>query len=195
MISSNFYKLVEYCLLPKLIEHITISPMQFGYREGTSTLLATTLLKETLHPFKNEDSQVCASFVDLNKAFERVDHKIMIDILISKDVPMYIANIIETILNLTKVKIDFNGFSSTEWTISIGVRYGGVLFSFLFSAYIDHLLVDISMQPVGLRLGASRIGIQAYAVDMVLPSPYASSLQYQLDCLYRLYRLFLRKQN
>ena len=47
MISSNFFKLFEYCLLP-FIKELPICSAQFGYRSGASTVLATALLKETI---------------------------------------------------------------------------------------------------------------------------------------------------
>ena len=40
MISTNLYKLMEYCLLSQLQRKITLSHHQFAYRPNTSTLLA-----------------------------------------------------------------------------------------------------------------------------------------------------------
>ena len=40
MISSNFLKLFEYCLLPFIQRFATLSPMQFGYRSNTSYKLS-----------------------------------------------------------------------------------------------------------------------------------------------------------
>ena len=51
MNSFCFFKLFEYCLLPLLKKYTLISPLQFGYRHNTSTLLATTILKETVNTF------------------------------------------------------------------------------------------------------------------------------------------------
>ena len=47
MISSNFFKVFEYILLP-FIKQLPLSLSQFGYRSGSSTILATTLLKEAI---------------------------------------------------------------------------------------------------------------------------------------------------
>lgn len=47
MISCNFFKILEHCLLPD-IRNVSLSPCQFGYRPNTSTVLATALLKETI---------------------------------------------------------------------------------------------------------------------------------------------------
>ena len=44
MISSNFFKLIEYILLPVLNNYASLSPYQFGYRQNSSTIVATALL-------------------------------------------------------------------------------------------------------------------------------------------------------
>ena len=45
MISSIFFKLLEYCLVP-FIKCADLCPAQFGYRSKTSTTLAGTLLTD-----------------------------------------------------------------------------------------------------------------------------------------------------
>ena len=42
MISSNFFKIFEYLLLP-YIKELPLSSAQFGYRGGSSTVLANAL--------------------------------------------------------------------------------------------------------------------------------------------------------
>ena len=39
MISSNFFKLIEYILLPVLKNNASLSPYQFGYRQNNIILL------------------------------------------------------------------------------------------------------------------------------------------------------------
>ena len=41
MVSSNFLKILEYCLLPRIKNCISLCCHQFGYRKATSTLMAT----------------------------------------------------------------------------------------------------------------------------------------------------------
>ena len=62
MNSPCLFKMFEYCLLPVLQSHTSISPLQVGYRPNTSTALATTILKETVNKFLEEDSLVYACF-------------------------------------------------------------------------------------------------------------------------------------
>ena len=83
MISSNFLKLFEYCIFPPIKHSVRLSPHQFGYRKNTSTILTTALLKETVNNYLNDFNPVYSAFLDLSKAFERVDHDILIHKLLS----------------------------------------------------------------------------------------------------------------
>ena len=58
---------------------------------NTSTLLATTIFKEIVNTFLEDDSVVYACFLDLSKAFERIDHSILIRKLLRDKVPSYIV--------------------------------------------------------------------------------------------------------
>ena len=149
MNSPCLFKLFEYCLLPVLQSHTSISPLQFGYRPNTSTVLATTILKETVNKFLEEDSLVYACFLDLSKAFERVDHKILIEKLLNDNVPLYIINILRTLFKNTEVCVHFNGFFSSSWQIRQGVRHCGVLSAYLFTYYIDNILKCVLKKMLG----------------------------------------------
>ena len=59
--------------------------------------MATALLKETLNVYLEQDSAVYCSFLDLSKAFERVDHNILLQKLITAQVPDYIVNTLRSI--------------------------------------------------------------------------------------------------
>ena len=61
--SSCFFKVFEYCILPILKSYTQISPLQFGYRPNTSTILATTIFKEIVNTFLEDDSVVYACYI------------------------------------------------------------------------------------------------------------------------------------
>ena len=87
MISSNLFKLFEYCLLPIIKNYVNLSSFQFSYRENTSTLLATALHKECINKFRNNGSSVYVSYIDFSKAFDRVNHHILYEKLRNSNIP------------------------------------------------------------------------------------------------------------
>lgn len=181
MISTNFLKLFEYVVLPVIQNTIDLSVYQFGYRPETSTVLATTILKETIGKYSNEGSKIYSCFLDFSKAFERLNHKILLDKLFGRGIPEYMHNILKVFFNQSFASVSFNGKFSEPWNIKTGVRQGGILSSYMFSFYIDEMLSDIAELPHGCRIGINKSNIQAYADDIVIYSPTASGLQVMLD--------------
>ena len=159
MISSHFFKVFEYCLLPS-IKSLPLCPSQFGYRSGSSTVLANAILKETIERYFCAGSPVYSCFLDLSKAFERVNHEFFLQKLERKGCPSHTVNILRTIYRHTRVRVHVGGTFSDEWSTGRGVRQGGVTSAYLFNVYIDDILSNISSMNVGCRLGIKRVNVQ-----------------------------------
>ena len=175
MSSSYFFKVFEYSILPLLKNYTNIFPQQFGYRPNTSTLLATTILKDTVNNFLKKDNSVYACFLDLSKAFERVDHVLLINNLLRDKVPTFIVNILRTVFSDSEVCVHFNGSFSNSWQVRQGVRQGGILSTYLFTYYIDDILKRVFKEDIGCRVGINKLNILAYADDIFLISPSVNS--------------------
>ena len=181
MISSNFFKLIEYILLPVLKNYASLSPYQFGYRQNSSTIVATALLKETINKYVSGGSSVHTCFIDLSKAFERVNHTILINKLVLLGLPAYFTEILKSIFSGSSVSVHWQGVLSRQWNVCRGVRQGGVLSAYLFVLYFDDILKEISSMSCGCRLGLARVNAQAYADDVVILSPTLTGLQLIVD--------------
>jgi len=64
---------------------------------------------------------------------------------------------------------------SLPFTVSNGVKHGGVLSPILFCVYIDSLLHSLAESDVGCFPGRVFVGALVYADDIVLSSPTAST--------------------
>ena len=53
-------------------------PLQFGFRQNYSTTHALTNLTETIRKYLDEGKFACGIFVDLEKAFDKVEHNILL---------------------------------------------------------------------------------------------------------------------
>ena len=53
-------------------------PLQFGFRQNYSTTHALINLTETIRKYLHEGKFACGIFVDLQKAFDKVEHDILL---------------------------------------------------------------------------------------------------------------------
>ena len=88
-------------------------------------------------------------FLDMSKAFERVNHDLLLSKLANKELPTHFVRILKSVYAQTTVKVRVNESFSDSWRICRGVRQGGVTSAFLFNIYIDDILSSISNFKVG----------------------------------------------
>ena len=136
MISSVFFKLFEYCLLFKMKEFVELNDRQHGFREKYSTSTACFVLKETIFEYTRSNSNVYACFLDISKAFDSVNHEILMAKLLKLGIPYTYVNMIRYCYSKQYVKVRYQNNYSDEWLVCNGVRQGGVLSGFLFNIYI-----------------------------------------------------------
>jgi len=66
---------------------------------------------------------------------------------------------------------------SDSFSVSNGVRQGGILSPYLFNVYVDDLSETLNSQHVGLFAGKKLVNHVMYADDLVILSPSSSGLQ------------------
>ena len=137
MISSYFFKLIEYILLPVLKNYASLSPYQFGNRQNCSTIVTTAMLKETINKYVSGGSSVHTYFIDLSNAFERVN--ILINKFVLLGLPAYFIEVLKSIFSGSSVSVHWQGVLSRQWNVCRGVRQGGVLSAYLFVLFFDDI--------------------------------------------------------
>ena len=177
MLSSIFLKLFEYCLLGKISPYLSFNDRQHGFRPKYSTSTACLVLKETVLNYMHSGSSVYACFIDIRKAFDSVNHKILLEKLSHQKIPKVFVNLIKFWYSNQKVNVKFGHVMSKSFLICNGVRQGGVLSGLFFNLYIDSILNNISNMRSGCKLGITPANIIAYADDIVLLAPSAFSLR------------------
>ena len=73
MNSSIFLKMLEYCLLPTLSKKLQITPLQFGFKEGSNCDWAIAMVKETIFRYKKASTNVHCAAIDLSKAYDEIN--------------------------------------------------------------------------------------------------------------------------
>ena len=182
--SSIFLKVIEYIILSKINKYYKTNNRQLGFKKGSSTLTALFLLKETIFYYINKFTPVYAAFLDLSKAFDKVNHNILLLKLKNAGIPVFYLRLINFWYNNQNVFVNYNGNFSRTWKIRNGVRQGGVLSPIFFNIYIDDLINKVSSLSVGCRLGLLTSNIIAYADDIVVLAPSVIALQKILNVCY-----------
>lgn len=179
-LATIFSKIFERLIISHLSEsNFPINNAQFGFREGMSTDLAIFSLKNTVYKYLQRNTSVYACFLDLSRAFDSINYKLLWDKLRNPDskVPSRIVDLLEYWYANQCNQVRWNSALSDTYRLTCGVRQGGLTSPILFNMYTNQLIEELSSTRAGCRIGDVSVNNLSYADDMVLLSPSANGLR------------------
>ena len=144
---SNIDKIIEKIMYNRIYKFLDknniIYSLQFGFRQHYSTSYALLNLTEAIMKALDSGNFACGVFVDLHKAFDTVDHSILLSKLCHYGVRGLTKKWFQSYLPNRKQFVSINGFVSSTSSIASSVPQGSVLGPLLFLLYINDLHVAI----------------------------------------------------
>lgn len=177
---SSISKLIDVLIILRYKDLLQTSDMQYAYKENHSTVMCNLMTKEVIHYYLNNQSDVYACFVDATKAFDRVRHDKLFDLLIDRKLPVIVLRALFDMYERQSMRTVWKGSLSREFSACNGIRQGGVVSPVLFCVYMDGLLNRLQKEGIGCWIGGHYFGAQGYADDLKLLVPTSQGLQKML---------------
>ena len=174
-LSPIISKVFEHCIVLLYSKYFTTSERQFGFKRDTGCTQAIFCVRKVIDFFVENESTVNMCFLDVSKAFDRVNHYCLFIKLLDRNVPPFIVTVLQNWYSKSYSRVKWGESLSDSFKIMAGIRQGGVLSPILFSIYVNEMLLKLN--NYGCNVKGLCFGSFMYADDLVLISSSLSELQ------------------
>ena len=171
---SLFDKILEKILCRRLVSFLEHNKIlycyQYGFRKAYSTVLALIEITDYIKRLLDERNYVISIFIDFKKAFDTVDHEILLYKLECYGIRGLANDFFRSYLTNRRQYTVINGVNSELRTVSCGVPQGSVLGPLFFLLYINDLHRSI---------GDNSVRLYADDTAIITSNPNLESARYQ----------------
>ena len=145
-LSSSIGKVFDKILLQKNSNVLKTSNLQFAYKEKHGTAMCTLALKEVVKYYLDRKTDVFACFVDASKAFDKIRHDKLFELLIKRGVSAVDLRVLLNLYRRQRVRTVWQNEHSASFPATNGIRQGSISSPILFCCYMDELILRLQQK-------------------------------------------------
>jgi len=180
-LSPVISKLFEMTLFRLFSTQLQSDNLQYGFKRNSSCSQAIFTMRTVVDHYVNTGSTVTLCALDISKAFDRVDHYALLDLLLDRHLPNNFVAIFYNWLFKCQIYVRWGTALSSPFSVRAGVRQGGILSPVLFAVYVDVLVYRLKSANIGCKMFDIYYGCLLYADDIVLLAHTMNGMQQMLN--------------
>ena len=139
--------------------------------------MSSLIITEAKAEAKRTKSTLFYATLDVQSAFDVVQHTVLLDKLLDRNVSPTYWLIIKELYNGLTTKVKWLGSFSESFALKQGVRQGGVPSNHLYKILVEDQILELEEKALGFVLGNIYIGATAVADDLLYLSSTPEMLQ------------------
>ena len=145
-----------------------ISEVQSGFRRGRGCTDQSFVVRQICEKYGRKGKDVYFAFLDLEKAYDRVDREAMWNVLRLYGVGGKLLKAVKSLYVGSKACVRVGNEMSDWFPVRVGLRQGCVMSPWLFNLYIDGVVREVNAKVLGLGLELRDGNDEAWQLNQLL---------------------------